>query len=91
MGSSTQLSRSRNQYYEPQAHTATAGTISVVLPRGKPEAETEGEGIRYEQSYSVHHGDRWDLDESKVVEMSEFADQEKHGRTPVRVVARNAM
>ncbi|KAI9054826.1 hypothetical protein LZ554_001971 [Drepanopeziza brunnea f. sp. 'monogermtubi'] len=85
----TQLSRTRNNYYGTQGHTATAGTISVVRPKGKSEVDIPRDGIRYEQSFSVHHDDRWDHDESELIELGDF-DSQKNGKTPVRVVARSA-
>ncbi|KAK2627361.1 hypothetical protein QTJ16_003327 [Diplocarpon rosae] len=68
-------SGSKNAYYGTPAHSAVGGNISIVRPRGKSlqdDYDTDGDGIRYEQSYTVHHSDHLEQDESKLIEMYAF-------------------
>ena len=48
----------------------------MVRPREKSAGQNDKgidvDGITYEQSYTVHHGDQWDQDESKLIEMSDL-------------------
>ncbi|KAH7327466.1 CFEM domain-containing protein [Rhexocercosporidium sp. MPI-PUGE-AT-0058] len=87
---STQLSRTGNNYYNStHGHTANGGNISVVRPTGRSADETDTEtndgAIRYQQSYTVHHDDQWDQDESKLIEMSDL----DIAKSPVKTRTKN--
>ncbi|KAG4441555.1 hypothetical protein IFR05_002940 [Cadophora sp. M221] len=89
---STQLSRTGNNYYNStHGHTANGGNISVVRPTGRSADETDTEindgAIRYQQSYTVHHDDQWDQDESKLIEMSDLDDV----KLPVKTRMKNVV
>jgi hypothetical protein len=91
LGSTQQQSHTGNNYYSTRGHTANKGNISVARSREKS-AKQNGMGmdadrITYEQSYMVHHGDQWDQDESKLIEMSD--PESKSVKSPTKVSARN--
>jgi hypothetical protein len=91
LGSTQQQSGIENKQYSTHSHTANGGTISVVRPRGKfprPNSKAmDADRITYEQSYTVHHSDQWDQDESKLIEMSDL--ESESVKSPTKVSARN--
>ena len=92
-GSTQQQSRTENKHYIKHGHTANGGNISVVRPRVKSamlnSKGMDADRIAYEQSYTVHHGDQWDQDESKLIEMSDLESESMKSST--KVIARNVV